>query len=109
MQIQTSVANGFTMVKVLGRIDSVTANDFESKLQTLIENGIPKIVIDCSQVDYISSAGLRAYLVIQKEMATKGSLVRLCCLQPSIREIFDICGFSAIFPIYPDVASAISG
>jgi anti-anti-sigma factor len=109
MQVQTSVAEGFTMVKVQGRIDSVTAKDFESKVTTLIENGIPKIVIDCSQLDYMSSAGLRAFLVIHKNVASKGILVRLCCLQPSIREILDICGLSNIFPIYPDVASAISG
>lgn len=109
MQVQTSVTDGFTIVKVQGRIDSVTATDFELKVHPLTEYGIPKIVIDCSQLEYISSAGLRVFLIIHKTRTSKGGLVRLCCLQPSIREIFDICGFSIIFPIYPDVASAISG
>ncbi len=109
MQVQTSQTEGFTLVKVLGRIDSVTAKDFEAKIQPLVGNGTPKMIIDCSQMDYISSAGLRIFLTIHKTVVSKGGLVRLCCLQPSIMEIFDISGFSNIFPVYPDMASAISG
>jgi anti-anti-sigma factor len=109
MQVKSSVANGFTIVKVQGRIDSVTASDFESKFQSLIENEIPDMVFDCSQLEYVSSAGLRVFLIIYKKVVLKGHLVRLCCMQPSIREIFDISGFSNYFPIFPDVATAITG
>jgi anti-anti-sigma factor len=56
--------------------------------------------VDCSQLDYISSAGLRTLLVAAKRLAPKGGKIALSAPKDLIKEILDIAGFSSIFPIY---------
>ena len=82
-----------------GRIDTTNFNEFESLTEELLKDQTSKITLDCSKLNYISSSGLRIFLLIQKKMiSTKGVLI-LKNMQPSIREIFDISGFSTIFKI----------
>ena len=109
MNLTVSSSDGFVVVKVDGRIDTTNASEFELKMTGLIEGGSAKVILDCTGLNYISSSGLRVFLVIQKSMLAGGGLFRLCCLQPGIREIFDISGFTKIFSIYPDLASAVKG
>jgi len=109
MQVQFTSSNGHTIVKVQGRIDTITAGEFESSLQSATAEANPHIIIDCEQMDYISSSGLRVFLVLQKKVKSMNGKLKLCGLQPTIGEIFQISGFSAIFSIYSDVASSIAG
>ncbi len=107
MNLNISSSDGFTVVGVVGRIDTTNAAEFERKMTALTEGGSAKVILDCTGLNYISSSGLRVFLVIQKSMLAGGGQFRLCCLQPGIREIFDISGFSAIFSVYSDLASAV--
>ena len=106
MQIQVLTANSFTVIAVQGRIDTITAGDFEAKVLALLDQGMANLVIDCTNMDYISSSGLRVFLIVQKKVAVSRGTLRLCSLKPSIREVFDISGFSTIFSIFPDQESA---
>lgn len=108
MNLKVSILNGYTVVEVDGRIDTVTAEAFNSGLNELTGDYAANLVIDCSKLNYISSSGLRVFLISQKRVNAAGGSLRLCNLQPSIREIFDISGFSNILKIYPDLQSAVS-
>jgi anti-anti-sigma factor len=105
MNVQIVKLNDFKIVEVLGRLDTVTAGDFEVQLLPLIEAG-SKVVIDCWGLDYISSSGLRVFLLALKKAQSTGGQLRLCSLQPSVKEIFDIAGFNHIFSLFPDQESA---
>ncbi len=106
MNIDILVSGGYTIIGVEGRVDTTNADEFEKAVVNVFESGINKIIIDCSELNYISSSGLRVFLIVQKKMiATKGVL-KLCSLRSGIREIFDISGFSSIFSIFPDLESA---
>jgi anti-anti-sigma factor len=95
-----------TVVGVQGRLDAVTSSEFEKKLLGIMDGGCRKLVIDCSALDYISSAGLRVFLAAAKHLKNlQGSIVVAAPLA-QVREIFDIAGFSAILPILPTVAEA---
>ena len=107
MNVDILHVEGSTIVNVEGRLDTMTAGAFEAKIIPLTET-TRKLVINMSALDYISSTGLRVFLVAQKKIRQAGGQLSLCCLQPAIREIFDIAGFSTIFPIFPDQESAIS-
>jgi anti-anti-sigma regulatory factor len=91
MNLQVTTSGDFKIVSVTGRIDTTNAGEFE---RPLIER------------NYISSSGLRVFLVIQKRIVGLKGSFRLCSLQPGIKEIFDISGFSSIFSVYPDTAAA---
>ncbi|HEY5511115.1 MAG TPA: STAS domain-containing protein [Prolixibacteraceae bacterium] len=109
MNVEILAAPDYTLVSVVGRVDTTNANEFEKSMMGVVEGGSTKIVLDCAGLDYISSSGLRVFLIVQKKMmAIKGKFA-LCCLQPEIQEIFDISGFSSIFSIFSDQDAAIKG
>ena len=99
MNITANTTEGKTSISVEGRIDTLTSAEFLQTAEpfTTVEN--PDVTIDCKNLQYISSAGLRALLILQKNVnANSGTLV-LANVIPSIREIFKITGFESIFTI----------
>ena len=106
MEIKVSQLNDYTVVSIHGRVDTMTAGDFENKIMEILDGGVKNLLLDCSNLAYISSSGLRVFLVAQKKMMATGGTLKLCCLKPEIKEIFDISGFSSIFSIFPDAENA---
>ncbi len=84
-----------------GRLDTDTAADLELAAQDLIDAGTHDFVIDLSGVGYVSSAGLRVLLMIGKSVDGRGSL-RLCGLNATVRQVFDVSGFAQLFVIGAD-------
>lgn len=107
MEIREELAGEAHILIPLARVDSSTAKQFETKVLAVMSSGAQRIVVDFSQLDYISSAGLRVVLVGAK-MARAPRKFVLCGMKPNIREIFDVSGFSKILSIHPDRAAALS-
>lgn len=84
-------------ISLTGRLDTITAPEFESELNSSIE-GIDDLTIDFSGLDYISSAGLRILLLAQKKMNKQGKM-RVTGVGDTIMEIFEVTGFSDILTI----------
>ena len=80
-----------------GRLDTVTAPQFETELKKALE-GISELTIDCAKLEYVSSAGLRVLLSVHKIMTKQGSMV-VKNLSEEVKEVFDITGFSDILTI----------
>jgi anti-anti-sigma factor len=106
MNLNFTEVNNFTVAHIEGRIDTITATDFENSIMKLMSEGISKLIFDCSKLDYVSSSGLRVFLIAQKKISTNKGQLKVCCLQPSIKEIFDISGFSQIFTIEDNIETA---
>jgi len=107
MKVQVESSKEYTIVSVEGRIDSTNASEFEKPMMEVIEGGCTRIILDCSGLNYISSSGLRIFLIVLKKMIAAKGQFSLCNLQPGIKEIFDIAGFSSIFSIFPDIQAAL--
>ena len=90
------------------RVDTNNSPEVEKVVFENIGNGDGRVVIDFSQVEYVSSAGLRVLLATAKRLRSKGTL-RLYGLNDSVQEVFDVSGFSTIIPIFDDQASALTG
>jgi anti-anti-sigma factor len=101
MEVAFETINEATIVVITGRIDSATSKELETKLIPMINSGIRKMIVDFARVDFISSAGLRIMLLSAKKLKQAGGKMALCCLKDTIREVFDISGFSSIIPISP--------
>ena len=99
MNIKTIEKDNQTIVMLNGRIDSINAKDYEADFLELINNNKINIVLDCSNLNYISSAGLRAFLILQKKVNEMNGYLLIVNIIPSIKEIFDITGFTSIFNI----------
>ena len=86
-----------TLIKVSGRIDTISAPDFEKAVDEVLEEA-NSLVFDLARVEYISSAGLRVILKAQKVMGNKGKM-KIINVPEAVREIFDITGFSDFLTI----------
>ena len=96
------------LVRAVGRIDSQAAPQLEEALNTITEAGRYKIVFDMSDVNFISSAGLRVLIDVQKTCKrwNRGQLI-LAALSERIYETLDLAGFLPLFTIFDDVLHAV--
>jgi anti-anti-sigma factor len=106
MELANLIENGTCYLFPEGRIDTATSNDFQSSALELTA-GVLKTAIDFSKVNYISSAGLRAVLVIAKDFNAKGGKILIYGMNDSIKDIFDMSGFTTIIKIVKTKDDAI--
>ena len=97
MTIEKTIAGTAAALKLSGRLDTTTAPELEAAIDGCAAD-IKDLVLDCAELAYISSAGLRVLLKAQKSMAVKGSM-KLTNVNESIMEVFDITGFIDILTI----------
>lgn len=107
MEIKQSSVNGHVVLNLGGQIDSTAAGLFEESIVSLISSGTNNMIVDFSQVKFISSAGLRVLLLAAKKVKPYGGKVTLCNLSSDVKEVFDISGFSVLFSIYSTLDEAI--
>jgi anti-anti-sigma factor len=106
IEIQQEHLDSLRVLTLGGRLDTETAVDVELALQDLLGSGERQFLIDLSGIGYVSSAGLRVLLGLAKQLdGGKGSL-RLCGLNASVTQVFEVAGFSKLFAIFPDRAAA---
>ena len=97
MNVERNVTGNITTIKVIGRLDTTTAPKLEAAIDDCIA-GVEEFILDCSGLEYVSSAGLRVILKTQKLMNTQGSM-KLINVNDTIMEVFDITGFADILTI----------
>lgn len=97
MTINTKKEGNTLYADIIGRIDTVTVIEAEKILKNGIE-GVSKLVLDLKELDYISSAGLRLLLSLQKTMNKQGSMT-IRNANDTVIEIFEVTGFIDILSI----------
>lgn len=107
MDIDVKKSGQALVVSVTGRIDTVSAPDFQQKIEEILAQGETRIVVDLEKLDYVSSAGLRSILIgAQKAKAVRGSL-SCCALRGMVKKVFEISGFGTMLPIFDSVEDAL--
>jgi anti-anti-sigma factor len=106
IQIQQEQLGPFKVLALAGRLDTETAVDVELALQDLLGAGERQFIIDLAGIGYVSSAGLRVLLSLAKQLDGGKGTLRLCGLNASVKQVFDVAGFSKLFTIFSDRASA---
>jgi anti-anti-sigma factor len=107
MEISIDKQSKAVVVAVKGRMDGVSAPEFEKTIADQIATGARRFVVDCSALDYISSAGLRSLLITAKSLrACDGELV-FAALRDLVREVFEIGGFNTIFSFFDSTEAAL--
>lgn len=80
-----------------GRLDTLSAAELENEVHKILETPFESLIVEISELDYISSSGLRCFVKLYKGCKGSGAEMTITGMQPSIREIFDLTGFSKIF------------
>ena len=98
--MQVIIENSDPVVANLqGRLDTAAAAEIAPEFQTLAEQAAKHIILDCSELEYISSSGLRLFLALRKESAAKGGKLQVRAINADIRQVFMMTGFISLFEI----------
>jgi len=110
MNVRIEALAEATYVVPEGRLDFDAAPGFQETLERLLgaSGNAPALIIDGTALEYVSSAGLRAVLLAARAAQRAGIPFALCGLQPAVREVFDLSGFSRIMAVHPDRATALA-
>lgn len=106
MKVTTTQSGNTAVAAVNGRVDSANAKDLDQALSEIIDGGTSRLVVDCSELSYISSAGLRALLVAIKKTNAAGGGVAMCQVPPHIREVLEVSGFTRLTKVFDTPAEA---
>lgn len=108
MQIAEVQCGEVRVIGPSGRIDTTTAGALEAKLAALLAAASPRVVVDFSDVEYISSAGLRVLLVAARRVQGTGGRLALCGMRPPVHHVFQLAGFLPLFTIAESRDAAVA-
>ena len=108
MKLEEKKEGNVAILTLNGRLDAYSSNELERSISTLIDNGSVRIVVNFGGVDYISSSGLRVMLASLKRLKKAEGDLKLACLKPYVKEVFDIAGFTQLFNIYEQEEEAVN-
>jgi anti-anti-sigma factor len=110
MKLESRTYADTVVVAPEGRLDHDNCEAFRAGLQPRLERAAAerqRIVLDLSGLEYVSSAGLRCFMLAAKEVAGHGGRIVLAALRPVVAEIFQISRFDMLFQIFPSVPEAL--
>jgi anti-sigma B factor antagonist len=109
MKIISRDENDVKIVSFDGELDTNTSPEAETFLNDLITSGTMKIMLNLEKLDFVSSAGLRVFLATAQKIKGAGGGFRVCSLNPDVKEVFDISGFSTLLMVFNNEALGLSG
>lgn len=97
------------IVSLMGKMDAVSAVDFDKEMNEQMMKGESQFILDLSRLDYISSAGLRSILSVSRKIKERRGAFVLCGFQGIVKEVFNISGFFSMFTIFDSLEDALKG
>ena len=107
MELNHRVENGILNVAIVGRLDAATAPVAEKEINKLLEGEENRLLFDLSELEYLSSGGLRVILSAAKEIRRRDGKVALAALKQYVYEIFEVSGFTSMITIKDTVEDAL--
>jgi anti-anti-sigma factor len=106
MEVCASEKEGVIVVSLTGRLDANSSSNVTNELDSTVSEGA-KVLFDLESLEYISSAGLRALLVVAKRIRADDGKMCLTGLNENVREVFDVSGFSSILDVCDTLDAAM--
>lgn len=99
MEVKINKENNVTTVGLIGRLDTPASQDVSNELEPIMADASGTIMLDCSEMSYISSSGLRIFLSLRKAAASQGGKIIVKNISDDIRQVFMMTGFLNLFEI----------
>ncbi len=105
MIINSILSEGVLIISFQGSF----IDDYSSKEKEILEKigNEKKVVFDCSEMDYLNSFALRAFLKVAKKVTKEGGQFAFCNIKPNVKEVFQMTGFLTLFQIFSSIPEAI--
>ena len=108
MNIEIRESQDIRIVAFMGNLDTGTSPEAESRINELLDDGTQKLLVNFEQLNFISSTGLRVLLATAKKLKASGGDLRICALNATVQEVFDISGFITILNVKGTEEEALS-
>ena len=99
MEVKINNQDGNATAQLIGRLDTPASQEISGDFETLTQYAAGTVILDCTQLEYISSSGLRLFLSLRKAAAAKGGKVIVKSINKDIRSVFMMTGFLNLFEI----------
>ncbi len=96
-----------TLVALNGRLDIGHSDEVEAKLLDDVQSGQGDILINLENISYISSSGIRIFVGMVRELEKQGRKLKLCCITPPVKKVFDVVELLDLFEVYETESSAL--
>jgi anti-sigma B factor antagonist len=107
MELRTEeLTDGVQRISLVGRLDTVGAQDIDTRLMALVGQRKVYAVIDMSEVALLASIGIRTLVINARAQSQRGGVMALAGPQPLVAEVLKVAGIDTIIPVYPDVDTA---
>ena len=109
MKVRLETLGHATVVVPEGRLDFSAAADFQKEIERVLgmSPAPAAVIIDGTALDYVSSAGLRVFLLAARAAQRGAIAFSVCALKPAVRDVFDLSGFNQVIALYPDRNAAL--
>lgn len=107
MEVLRDEETGVVILRLNGRLDSITAPTLEHRCGRLIDEGQLRILLDMEDLDYTTSAGLRAIMAIAQRLKEQGGRFGMCRLSKVVEDVFNVSGFTLYLPVYATCQDAM--
>lgn len=109
LQIEKIRENQFDLLTLDGEVDASNSVILDKAILELLESGAKYILVDCHELEYISSAGLGVFMSYLEDFSDQGISLSIFGLKNHVYEVFKILGLDQLIPIYKDKTAAIEG
>jgi anti-sigma B factor antagonist len=100
------IEGGILVIKLHGKLDSTRTEEFQSEVRKHLESGNKRIILDCSNLGYVSSLGLGSLVALETKLRRQGGAVKLAGVQGNVAEILSLVRLDSVLGIYGDIAYA---
>ncbi len=108
MEAKVEEKGDVVVVRVHGRLDAASSPQLEKKVNSIIETGHFKLLLNLGDVDYLSSAGMRLMLSVSKRLKHLEGKVVACNLNDDVMDVIKMAGFHQVLEIYPSEEEALN-
>jgi anti-sigma B factor antagonist len=108
LEIKLEVISEVLVIHLSGRLDGITSSTLAEKIQSPAYETYSRIVLNCAELQYISSEGLRVILVKAKSAKADGGALTLCSLNTTVNEVMTISGFGSMLGVHADIDHALN-
>lgn len=108
MTLETENLGPLCIARITGHVDTLNAGELEGSLLAVAEGEQPKLLVDCTLLDYVNSAGLRVLLLAAKRKESLGGICAFCGLSANVSLVFETIGFDRILTVYDTRETALA-
>lgn len=101
--------DSISVLDISGELDAHTASQLENSLKDLIDREQYKIIVNCSRLEYIASAGLGVFMAYIEDVRGLGGDIKLTNMSDRVYNVFDLLGFPTLYDIHDDESEAVNG